>query len=327
MPVNGRGLTQLADNCFVHAATVGGQPSAQRLVGRIFRQDTGGRGNPPPCLSGFDTSGTPFALGHVMALELGGADIEANIVPQYGQWQGNQLGAWRRMEIAVGNAHVDADVFLCEISYDAGPFPLTYIDQATAFSTVGGGAKLFHWREARIPVRFRVWTLALGWNAGTVKIADYLAANDVTKDNSVGALFAALPEARLVFDATIDTMPDIDRQYWRKQMLNSYLRKEHGRYTGKVKAEAQLVRLANQKLLGEGGSRKSSRLGVKLDTRIKKEPVPMDLAKWLQDDAAMNKLLTKLKDVSNPVSATTGWTGVELNGLDLAELRAAIFQT
>ncbi|MBD2514354.1 DUF4157 domain-containing protein [Nostoc sp. FACHB-973] len=34
--------------------------------------------------------------GHVMALELGGPDIPENIVPQWGNWQGN--GEWRKME-------------------------------------------------------------------------------------------------------------------------------------------------------------------------------------------------------------------------------------
>ena len=68
MPIGGRGLTQVANNCFIHTADVGGQPSARYLVGRIFRQPTGGRGSPPDCLSGYPTDYTPFALGHVMAL-------------------------------------------------------------------------------------------------------------------------------------------------------------------------------------------------------------------------------------------------------------------
>lgn len=331
MPIHGRGLTQGADNCFIHTQSVAGQDTARVLIGMIHRQDTGLRGNPPACLSGFDTAGTPFALGHVMALELGGADISANIVPQYGQWQGNQLGAWRRMEIAVGNDIFNAQVFIAGLDYGGGPFVETWQAQYDRFSA---GEKLFHWQEARIPIRFRVWTVRADWSAGPWSIADYFAASDDEKDANVDGLLAALPDPRCVFDATIAAMPDVDPGYWRKQMLNYWLRTRHHIYESGKRSEIKLLERHHEKLVEkfakqQGKGRASSRLALKSPLNMLptlKLPVVLSQAKWLQDDALMAKELAKLHDVADPPSAIEGWTAHELHALDLDELRAAVFQ-
>lgn len=249
MPFAGSGLAQTADNCFIHLGTVSGQQTAMQMVGRIFRQPTAFRPPPPMCLSGFDAGGTPFAFGHVMALELGGCDTSENIVPQYGQWQGNQLGAWRQMELAIGSAVSDADVFIADIAYDGGHFVETYEEQQTRFS---GGEKLFHWTEARIPVRFRVWTVANGWvSAGGVSIAAYFAANAGGKDAGIAALIAAMPNTHKWFDVTISTMPQIDRDYWRNQMLNKFARIEHGKYESAMKAANRRKEIARDRTLAK----------------------------------------------------------------------------
>ncbi len=46
-----------------------------------------------------NTGITDAEKGHIMALELGGPDIPANIVPQWAKWQGS--GEWRKVEVAI----------------------------------------------------------------------------------------------------------------------------------------------------------------------------------------------------------------------------------
>jgi hypothetical protein len=325
MPYAGRGLTQNADNCFIHFGTIAGQQTAMQMVGQIYRQPTGGRASPPICLSGFDTGGTPFAFGHVMGLELGGCDTSENIVPQYGQWQGNQIGDWRRMEVAVSNAAANADVFIADMTYGAGGFVETYEQQCTRFHA---GDKLFHWTEPRIPIRFRVWTVANNWVAGGgVSIAAYMGADAGGKDARIGALIGALPDARKVFDQTINAMPDVDRGYWRKQMLNKFARAEHRKYERLIELENRRRELARDRLLSTaGGGRKSGRLAVKDPANhMAKEVVSMDLAKWLNSDKEMQKLVARLQDTTNPNSAVTGWTNLEVTQLTVASLNAAVF--
>ena len=326
MLIAGAGLTQgVANNCFIPTVSIGGQDSARYLVGRIFRQGTGGRANPPLCLSGFGTAGTPFALGHVMALELGGPDIPANIVPQYGQWQGNVLGAWRAMETRVGEAVADADVFIVDIVYGAGPFVTTHQDQLDRFTN---GDKLFHWTEARIPVRFRVWTVAAGWAIGTVSVANYFAANDAGKEAAIAGLIAALPDTRKVFDETIDSMPQIDRQYWRGQMINVFARREYLIYTRGIKSQNQKAETHYQSKLAEftkktGISRTSPRASVKSHGPTPpKEVVPLGMAQWLSDDDVVTKVHDNMVGTPNAVS---GWTPVELANFTPQQVRAAVF--
>ena len=328
MLVKGSGLTQTAHNCFVHTQTIAGQETARAVVGMIHRQDTGNRGNPPQCLSAFGTAGTPFALGHVMALELGGADIQANIVPQYGQWQGNQLGAWRQMEIAVGNDPFNAQVFVALLDYGAGPFVETWLTQFNRFSA---GEKLFHWQEARIPTRFRVWTLRHDWSSGTIRIADYFTAADHVKEAGLDPLLGVLPATRLVFDAGVAAMPDVDRQYWRKQMLNAWLRQRYAEYQDRTNRKILASQITNPRT-GRPVRGAASRPHVNLKTPRtttpppKKAPVLLSFAKWLNDDDKMNTQLSALQSTIGPPPAVTGWTGIEVNGLDLSELRAAVFQ-
>jgi hypothetical protein len=325
MPFAGRGLTQMADNCFIHLGTVAGQQTAMQVVGRIYRQATGDRGFVPKCLNDFEAGGTPFAFGHVMALELGGCDTRENIVPQYGQWQGNQLGAWRQMEIAIGNRVADADVFIADITYGGGPFVESYDEQQVRFSD---GDKLFHWTEARIPVRFRVWSVANGWTAtGGIGIANYFAANAGGKDTSIGPLIAALPDTHKRFDETITAMPDIDRRYWRLQMLNKFARVEHGKYESVIKKDNRHKEKTLEKMLASGGSRVSGRLALKDPAHFVSKPVvPMGLAKWLQDDSEMGKVVARLQDTTNPSSAVTGWSPTELALITAGLVRSAVFQ-
>ena len=73
------------------------EANPRRVMGIIVPVTTKGRPSAPSPLSGFDTGmnwGTD--KGHLMALDLGGPDISANIVPQTSLWQ--QSGGWRAVE-------------------------------------------------------------------------------------------------------------------------------------------------------------------------------------------------------------------------------------
>jgi hypothetical protein len=273
--------------CFIHTTQPGNaKATATKLVGVIHRQDTSGRDNPPPCLSEFETFGTPFARGHIMALELGGPDISANIVPQYGCWQA--VGDWRRMEVEIRET-IDADVFIADLTYTE-TFGTTYEVQKRNFEN---GDKLFHWQDTRIPVRFRVWTVNANWGSGGVKIRDYLAADNDGKDERISALIQALADPPF-FDQTIDKMPQIDHDYWRNQMLNGWVRQEYVAYEANVNEIQQKVLLRDN----TEPVRKSPRIaGVT-------PPDALKLNDWLKEN--IDNLCEKLKkDPDNP--AVKGW--------------------
>jgi hypothetical protein len=334
----GRGLTQASDNCFVLLDDGAGFANPVMMVGEIFRQSSQGRDNPPLCANGFDTAGTAFALGHIMALELGGCDVSENIVPQYGQWQGNANGRWRLMERKL----VDADtatralqqVMVVVIDYDATA-PMTTVAERTRFAM---GEKLMHFTDPRIPTRFRVWAVPKAWADGTLKMTDFFAATLVAKQ----ALFAPLATAlaakeATIFDETITAMPVIDRDYWRDQMLRGAVRRAHLKY----------VADQNQKILDwanagahpggatpakkpTGGPMRASRHGAAVRRAINApfhpggpKPVdPLSLAKWAQDYKVQEGVVADLK---GPPSRLPGWTSQELAALQPQHVDEAVF--
>lgn len=85
------------------------------LAGIISTTTTKGRPSPPSPFSGFACENSPYAKGHIMALELGGPDIAENIVPQFGLWQG--VGEWRKMEDRVGK-NGDGELFTVCLEYE-----------------------------------------------------------------------------------------------------------------------------------------------------------------------------------------------------------------
>jgi hypothetical protein len=334
----GRGLTQAADNCFILIDDGLGFASPVMMVGEIFRQSSQGRDNPPLCANGFDTAGTAFALGHIMALELGGCDVSENIVPQYGQWQGNANGRWRKMEKAL----VDADtatralqqMMVVAIDYDATA-PMTTIVERTRFAM---GEKLMHFTDPRIPTRFRVWAVPKSWAHGTVKMADFLAATLAAKQ----ALFAPLATAlaareATIFDETITAMPVIDRDYWRDQMLRGAVREEHQKYVA-----TQNQKIADWANAGAppgstqgakprtGGPIRAARNGAAVRRAINApfhpggpKPVdPLNLAKWAQDNTVQQGVVAALK---GPPSRLPGWTSQELVSLQAQHVDEAVF--
>lgn len=70
------------------------------VFGNVVVCGTGTRKSAPDPISDMPLSGIVDAhKGHLMALELGGPDHKANIVPQWAGWQSS--GPWRKMEVAV----------------------------------------------------------------------------------------------------------------------------------------------------------------------------------------------------------------------------------
>lgn len=97
---NWAGAVTISDNRPGNNAIVPENPRA--VMGIVVPVTTAGRGSAPKPFSGALTGraiGTD--KGHMMALELGGPDISANIAPQSNLWQ--QSGGWRGVEIVVLN--------------------------------------------------------------------------------------------------------------------------------------------------------------------------------------------------------------------------------
>ena len=319
--------------CFIHTTLVGGQQSAEHVVGMIVRQGTGDRLSPPRCLSGFDTDYTPFAKGHVMALELGGCDetagagnarVSANIVPQYEKWQGGPGGAWRDMEVAMAADVANSQVFIASITYQAGLFPDTYDVQSTAFNS---GDVLRHWREPRLPERFRVWGVPLNWNQGGVAINAYFAATDGGKDASIANIIAALTAhgaASLKIDATINAMPPTDREYWKNNQLKGFARAEF-RAAEVVRDDEIEARTAaiEQVLAVIGQKRTRASSAAAAPGPI---PQPLHLANWIADDANVDDMVATLQAGAAMPAALRGWTAAERLLLNAQQIRGAMLQ-
>lgn len=92
--------------------------------GKVVPCDTKGRDAAPAPISGMDTVGiVDTHKGHLMALELGGPDVPANIVPQWAGWQSS--GRWRQMEKAVKKDAAALPkgsqlLFVCHVVYYGG---------------------------------------------------------------------------------------------------------------------------------------------------------------------------------------------------------------
>ena len=232
------------------------------------------------------------------------------------------------MEVAI--AHDAAEVYLAEVTYPAAAtvFAETNQDQRTRF---GNGDRLFHWAHAQLPTRFRVWTVAMTWASGGVDIAAYFAANDAGKDAVVAALFAALPATVLRLDAAINAMPDVDRAYWRGQMVNDFARQAHRRYQTKVdRGNRQHQRLYDVRLkawqLANNVGKRSARTSVKVRPHGQplppKDEVSLDLARWLQVNA---NLADVHADFNARPTAYVGWTAPELALFTPQSIAAAVF--
>lgn len=131
------------------------------VLARIKVRPTSNRAGPPDCGNAFETAYLAFAKGHVIALELGGSDKPANVVPQFEHWQGKPNGAWRMMEMDfVKHA---GKMMLVEIGYARTGGTQVYQTMVDAFQA----NRLIDWTDSRIPSSFR----ATVWPADGVNLA------------------------------------------------------------------------------------------------------------------------------------------------------------
>lgn len=311
----GPGLTQAANNCFVHAEA--GSTRPRYLVGVIHRQGTGGRELPPDCLCGFNTADTPFAKGHIMALELGGSDASFNIVPQYERWQGNpgaagDGGTWRDMELALSAGAQQAMVV--EIDYAA--VPEQYLVHQAAFRN---GAQVIHWTGPNIPTRFRVW----GVTQATVQA--YLDADDAGKEAAIGALILARHGEAALFDAAIGAMPAIDRRFWKRNMVRAAARRAHLDYFVEAdRAYDVALNALPVAAAGGGGVRRISRGGNSPYARPAPvlPPKPSNYAVWSGTAGAKLIIVNLIRN--NTGGASADWTPAERLAFDTAALNLAL---
>lgn len=306
MPLHsGRGLGQVADNCFIHSDG-GGRPCY--LVGVIHRQNTADRPPPPNCLSGFNTDGTPFAKGHVMALELGGCDQSFNIVPQYELWQGCPGAAgentWRDMEQAIRDGI--SEVMVAEVNYAV--VADAYAANKLAF---GAGDKLLHWTGPNIPTRFRVWTVT------AAMVAAYLAADAAGKVAAIDALITARHGEAALFDVTVNAMPEIDRRTWKARMVRAAANTAHATYTAAARLLRDNALLAlNGPPVGGGGGpmrRPSPRLAVARHNAnplaVPLPPEPLTLVRWVGTAAGRAAVVALIQN--NTGNASVNWAAHE----------------
>jgi len=128
------------DHYFVETAAqkslFGNSHLAPRHVWGIVDPRATGARKEPPDIKIFPTADSFFDIGHVMALELGGADDQENFVPQFREE--NQHAAWKKMETALRahantawNASRQYTFMQIEVHYDpAGGLVPTQIEVA-----------------------------------------------------------------------------------------------------------------------------------------------------------------------------------------------------
>ncbi len=317
---SGHGLTQVDHNCFVH--TDPGTTRPRYLVGVIRRQGTGGRLLPPACFSGFDTAGTPFAKGHIMALELGGCDEPLNIVPQYERWQGNPGAAgdgdtWRDMELALSAGA--QEVMVVQIDYAA--VPDQYMVNKTAFNA---GAQLVHWTGPNIPTRFRIW----GVTQATV--AAYLAMDKPTKEGNIETLMVARRAELALYDFTIAAMPPIDRRFWKKNMVRDAARLLHMMYTEEVDRarDVALNKLPPGRVSRSSFSSKPPTTGAASKGSPYAKPTvvmpapPSSFAIWSATQTARTQIIARIRN--NDGGASADWDPAERLAFDAGALQTAL---
>jgi hypothetical protein len=181
-------------------------------VGPVRPTDTADRGQTQNPISGFDCLNTPFGKGHLIALFLGGPDVQENYAPQYEQWQ--QGGTWKAMELRIkgmtgGRVRV---YMLVQIIY--GRTGNQYQVEVDDFCQ---NRHYFRsWTDFRIPTRFQVWT----FKSDTAGAAPIIAALDGTDNARALATLQNLPTNATLLtqagDLDHSTLPPEDYLQWRK---------------------------------------------------------------------------------------------------------------
>lgn len=184
------------------------------VAGLIQVVSTKDRETPFAPYSGFICGDSPYAKGHIMALELSGPDIPENIVPQFGQWQG--VGDWRKMEVLAAQNY-NAHFFTVCLDYE-----FTGLDRNTfADPWEKGTGEIEAWKLKVIPSRFRVRVLDFNSTHSLVtELKSLLGKTTFTASewsNWRTQLELLNSKASPVLDLanfSQHEMPEIDKEYW-----------------------------------------------------------------------------------------------------------------
>jgi len=190
------------------------------LLGLIQCRPTNDRENPPQPANGFNTAGTPFGNGHVLALNLGGTDDTRNLVPQWEQWQ--QTGVWRQVEVKC--AEFNGGLLRCEVTYDGAA-----LDQHAILLARMAANPLQAWADPRLPTTFRV---RVYWRSTP-------ALGAVLNDLAYTALASTLDSEHAVFDSGVlahQNMPREDVMYWQNQVMAGQLKHLYTAFTAQEEA-------------------------------------------------------------------------------------------
>jgi len=227
------------------------------------------------------------------------------------------------MEVALSNASPALEqVMVVAIEYD-NTVADNYLAQFVTFSS---GNKLFHWRDKRIPTRFCVWALPRTWTgASGVSLASYLAANGTGKEAAIDPLVTALfgtagtpgPVPKLV--ETITAMPAVDREYWRKQMVQAVARSQYGLY---AQQKQDAIDAYHRVKSGTGRPTRTAR-GPRSSPYSRPPDEPLQFHRWLQRNDTLQALADLFKD--NTDNCAVGWLAVEMQTFTKNDVTNAMF--
>jgi hypothetical protein len=166
------------------------------------RGTTAGRKGPPECCNGFNTSGLPFAKGHIIALEIGGSDDPYNIVPQFEKWQGEQGSPWRNMEIELSDWLFKGQIMRVDIEYGRSGAEEPHSHAVKEFKA----NRIRNWQDPRIPSKFSIWVYDIDLNLAAIN-------TDVEFNQAIATLSGKGWSYFDTFDLG-EKMPEPDRSYY-----------------------------------------------------------------------------------------------------------------
>lgn len=242
------------------------------VVAKVSQTDTGSREATQDPMTGFECQGTPLGRGHIIALFLGGPDIQENYAPQYEQWQ--QGGAWKRMEEAIlaesksvtGGAKL---YMMVRLTY--GNNGNSYAKEQLEFAS----GEILNWTDARIPTEFEVWTFTDS-SAAAKQVTAALEGPDAAKALAALGSLPTQPFVRETKKFNVATMPDEDYNFWLKNLIRGWALERANEANDQLSNEIVSRVLAASMVKSKGHTAKTS----------VSKPVSMTFAKVSRQDQA-----------------------------------------
>jgi len=186
----------------------------------------------------------------------------------------------------------------------------TYDAQKQAFA---GGAKVFNWTDSRIPTRYQIWTTT------QASIQAYLDADADGKIAAVDPLVNGLGAA--THDHLIGAMPEIDRTYWRQQMVRRAAQTTHqAYYDTEVGLRQAAIFAAFPPAGGLGPARRPTRRAL---AQVNLPPEPLRYNDWVRVVANRRTIATALQNNTN--HASEDWTDAERLAVTAHSVEQAVF--